>query len=163
MSWKGKVDERARSLAEVLLMVLAQSCSSGSLWAASDSWFGTAGCQNPCNEARLCLVWLYMTPSGMYLLHLFRAIKRWQIAVVLINCCGKSLYHFHRITESLKVEKTFKIIKSHHQPSTTTTVTTQPCSPGAKYTFCEHFWRWWLYHFLVQFNAWQSFPWRNFS
>ena len=55
---------------------------------------------------------------------------------------------FHRIIESLRLEKTSKIIKSNHQPNTTCLLNhVLKCHT---YTFFEHLQGWWLHHFSGQ-------------
>ncbi|KAK4831484.1 hypothetical protein QYF61_017985 [Mycteria americana] len=58
--------------------------------------------------------------------------RRWKAAVwsplrqVVETAEGDGESQNHRITESYRLEKTFKIIKSNHKPNTTKTTTT-PC------------------------------------
>ena len=52
--------------------------------------------------------------------------------------------YLHRIIESLRLEKTSKIIKSSCQPNTT--MPTKPCPECHIHTFFEHLQGWGLHH-----------------
>jgi len=85
-------------------------------------------------------------------LHFKRYFCVWNEGIFLLQML-RSLHRsktFHRITESLRLEKTSKIIKSNHQPITTCLLNRIPVCHI--YTFFEHLQGWWLHHFPGQPN-----------
>lgn len=63
---------------------------------------------------------------------------------------SKENFLSHRITEPLRLEKSFKIIKYRDEPSTITMFTPELCPQGPHLYIFLHIQGWWLHHFSGQ-------------